>query len=159
MNIGVIVKSVEPTFTKQGKRHIFKAKNAKFAEVNPKVPMTLYEKQREEARANLEKVYDEVERYCIVVVGVVCMLFSKQLYNRYINDNRMDTLRSKIGEVTSERINEASELYFADVMKDFVKDEEELWMSISEEERERASRNTRSKVNSFVVGWVAANSK
>jgi len=71
----------------------------------------------------------------------------------------MDTLRSKIGEVTSERINEASELYFADVMKDFVKDEEELWMSILEEERERASRNTRSKVNSFVVAWVAANSK
>jgi len=136
---GIVVKSIEPTFTAQGKRHIFKAKNAQFQEVNPKVPLTLYEKQREAARANLEKIYDEVERY--------------------INDNRMDTLRSKIGEVTTERINEASEAYFADVMKDFIKDQEELWMSVSEEERERASRNTRSKVNSFVVSWVAQNSK
>jgi len=71
----------------------------------------------------------------------------------------MDTLRSKIGEVTEERVNEASELYLADVMKDFIKDQEELWMSVDEDVRDRVAKNTRSKVNSFVVAWIAANKK
>lgn len=134
----MVIKAVEPTFTPQGKRHIFKVKNAKFEEVNPKVPLTKYEQKREAEKSRIAQIYDEIERY--------------------ITDNRMDTLRSKIGEVTRDRTTEVVDFYLADVMKDFIKDEEELWNGVEdEEEKERITKNTRSKVNSFVQQWMLRN--
>jgi Rnl2 family RNA ligase len=134
---GVVIKSVEPSYGRVGKREIYKHKNAKFAEVNPKVPLTLYEKKRAEEASNLQKIYEEVERY--------------------ITDNRMDNLRSKIGEIEASnraKVAEACELLCADVLADFCEDERELWEAVDEQQREIAKKNTRSKVNAFVADWL-----
>jgi len=93
-------------------------KNDKFAEVNPKAPLTEYERIREAQRDGLQKSYDEV--------------------GRYINDNRLDTLqvilaylysplKSKIGPLSQGNLPEASAALTEDVFKDFIKDNEELW--------------------------------
>ena len=130
---GIVIKSVQPVF-KNNKRVIFKKKNERFAEVNPKVPMTLYEKRREEKLSAIEKAYSILERY--------------------INNNRMETLQSKIGPVTKENMKMALELFCEDVFKDFCEDEEKLWKLLDEDTQERIRKNTKSKVNSFVSNWL-----
>jgi len=117
---GVVIKTIEPSYTFSGKRRIFKKKNERFAEVNPKVEKTLYEVIRDREKENVERCYEEIDRY--------------------INDNRMDTLRSKIGEFDMERKNEVSELYCADVMKDFIDDQEELWDAIPDDKKRKNSQ-------------------
>jgi len=48
---GVVIKSVEYKYKPTGnKRYILKYKNQKFAEINPKVPLTKYEQKREDQK-------------------------------------------------------------------------------------------------------------
>jgi Rnl2 family RNA ligase len=133
---GVIIKCTEPlTLPGKGReRAIFKHKNDKFAEVNPKPPLTVYEQKREEAKQAEERIYTEIERY--------------------INENRLDTVISKLGPVNSERINEFAEFMAKDAIKDFCKDEEELWGKVADEKRENFAKNVRSKVAVFIKEYL-----
>jgi len=138
---GVVIKPVNSSVSIPGKRPpiraIFKVKNEKFAEVNPKAPDTVYEKNRNQAKEALDKAYEEIDRY--------------------INENRLNNLQSKIGPLKEDSLVEASKMLCEDVFKDFCKDNEELWALLDEEKRELVERNTGSKVRTFVSTWYSQN--
>jgi Rnl2 family RNA ligase len=136
---GVVVKSVEPLMIKKGGavvRAIYKMKNAKFTEVNPRVE-SLYEKNRTLKQQAITTIYDNLERY--------------------INHNRMVALKSKIGEIGRDRIDEAVPLFLDDVISDFSNDFTAEWTLVAQQ-HEQIKQNTRSKVNTFVAEWVKNNS-
>jgi hypothetical protein len=89
---GVVIKTVEPTVLPgKSQRCIIKVKNKKFAEINPPAPETVYEKARNAKLGAVEKAYKEIERY--------------------INENRLNNLQSKIGPITNpSQINSSSDL-------------------------------------------------
>jgi hypothetical protein len=57
---------------------------------------------------------------------------------------------SKLGPVSEERLNEFAEFMAKDAIKDFIKDEEALWLKVAEEKRENFHKNVRSKVALFI---------
>jgi hypothetical protein len=66
----------------------------------------------------------------------------------------LDTVISKLGPVNSERINEFAEFMAKDAIKDFCKDEEELWGKVADEKRENFAKNVRSKVAVFIKEYL-----
>lgn len=131
---GVVIKSVHnvalpmgkqrPAGAGAGPRAIFKKKNAKFEEVNPKCE-SRWEEQRRVKKAAVDTVYEEVERYITV--------------------NRLHNLESKMGPVTRDNAGEAAAALAADAMKDLIGDYEETWAVIEEGVREVVHKNVRSK--------------
>jgi len=77
---------------------------------------------------------------------------------RYINHNRVVSLKSKIGEIHTDRIEEAATLMLKDILADFCADYAETWDMVPLQ-HERITNNTKSKVNTFLVEWVEKNSK
>jgi Rnl2 family RNA ligase len=130
---GVVIKSVHnvalpmgkqrPAGAGAGPRAIFKKKNAKFEEVNPKCE-SRWEEQRRVKKAAVDTVYEEVERYITV--------------------NRLHNLESKMGPVTRDNAGEAAAALAADAMKDLIGDYEETWAVIEEGVREVVHKNVRS---------------
>ncbi len=93
---GIVVKSADPKlrFPNRQERPIFKIKNKKFAEVNPPAPETEYEKERNKKLNAVERTYNEI--------------------GRYINENRLHNLQSKIGPLgVNSNLNEVGELLAA----------------------------------------------
>jgi len=76
---------------------------------------------------------------------------------RDINENRLHSVESKVGPVTSTRIDEIAELLTKDALKDFIKDNEETWNLVEVNSKERIERNTYSKVRTFVANYVTNN--
>jgi len=132
---GVVIKSTEP-FIPSGKnsRAIFKHKNEKFAEVNPGAPLSLFEMRKNEKIQAQNVVYEQIERY--------------------INENRLNNLISKIGRITKDKVNEVAPLMCADVFKDFCVDNEELWGSIEEDMKEKIKGNTLTKIRVFMLNTL-----
>lgn len=124
---GIVIKAVETVHfpvTKILPRAIFKKKNAKFAEVNPKCETTWEAKRRVKKEA-LDTIYEEIERY--------------------INVNRLHNLESKVGPVTRANASEAATALADDALQDLTKDYEEAWYLIEEHLREVVWKNVRSK--------------
>jgi len=136
---GIVIKSMNSSVTIPGKRPptraIFKYKNEKFTEINPKPRETLYEKQRNEQKESLENFYDEI--------------------SRYINENRLDNLQSKIGPVNEDNLDTAGVLLFEDAFKDFYSDNEEMWNLLDEEKKLLFQKNSTSKVKYFLRTWLS----
>jgi len=135
---GIVVKS--NTFCNlSGKnaRAIWKMKNAKFEEVNPPAERTKYEIDRDEKLEAEATAYQELDRY--------------------VNENRLISLQSKIGPVKLENLNEAATLMSADAIKDFVKDFEQLWSKVETAKQEQIQKNTSSKVRSFIFEYLNNN--
>jgi Rnl2 family RNA ligase len=132
---GVIIKCSEPLILPgRHDRAIFKHKNDKFAEVNPKPPMTQYERQREEAKQAEDRIYDEIPRY--------------------INENRLDTVISKLGIVTEARLDEFAEFMSNDAIKDFIKDSPDIWSKVPEDKKEHFPKNVKSMCATFIRGQL-----
>jgi Rnl2 family RNA ligase len=144
---GIVIKSVHNVGLAMGKRYqggsgggpraIFKKKNARFEEVNPKCE-TKWEEQRRVKKAAIDTVYDEVERYITI--------------------NRLHNLESKMGPVTRDNASEAATALAADAMKDLVRDYEETWAVIEEAAREVVHKNVRSKAAQWLNDHLAATS-
>lgn len=127
---GIVVKTVEPHFYgHQNIRAIFKKKNEKFAEINPKGEKTLYEKTRD---------------YKTVVRNLP----------RYINENRMISLESKIGPINiedEEKLTRAVKQFSEDVWVDFAENDGELWGSITTEQQQQAREHLLGEVRTFFI--------
>lgn len=129
---GVIIKSVEPIYEK-GKRIIYKHKNEKFSEVNPKpLQPTKHELERKKKKEIEEIFFQELERY--------------------INENRKIALESKIGIITKENLNIAIEKYVQDVLDDFQIDHSELWNDYPR--KENVPKVFKSIVHSFFKKYL-----
>jgi len=118
-------------------RKIFKYKNAKFEEVNPKVPATKYEQKRDARAKKIENFYEELDRY--------------------INENRLNNLRSKFGEVTMDNINENAQRLAADALEDFCIDNPDLWKQIGEigdTVQEKCTKTCENKCRGFIQEWL-----
>ncbi len=66
----------------------------------------------------------------------------------------MDTVISKLGPVNADRINEFAEFMAKDAIKDFIKDEEELWNKVADEKKENFTKNVKSKVAVFIKEYI-----
>ncbi len=139
---GIVIKAVETVFmspSKNNMRAIFKKKNPKFAEVNPKCE-TQWDKKKAEKKAAVDVVYEEI--------------------GRYINENRLNNLQSKFGPVTRENSNEAALQLADDALKDFIKDYEETWALIDDEDMQKVTRkNVKSKAAQWLAGWLTKEDK
>jgi len=130
---GIVIKAVEPVLNFTMKRRIFKQKNNKFAEVNPK-PSTTYKGKRGKQLYAEETAYEELERY--------------------INDNRMDALRSKIGEITKRQLEKVAKMYCDDIFSDFVADNEETWNSLPPAKQQAIRHSILAKVRKYILNWM-----
>eukprot|EP00026_Physarum_polycephalum_P002517 Phypoly_transcript_02524.p2 GENE.Phypoly_transcript_02524~~Phypoly_transcript_02524.p2 ORF type:complete len:388 (-),score=90.65 Phypoly_transcript_02524:1617-2738(-) len=133
---GVVVKSMAPVITKKG-RVIFKLKNPNFDEVNPKHE-SLYDKQKAQREEALTTVYEDIERY--------------------INHNRVISLRSKIGPFGKDKLETVAQLLLDDVIADFSRDSPDTWGLVTNQ-YERILQNTKSKISTFVLEWLSFNEK
>jgi len=91
--------------------------------------------------------------------------------DRYINENRMDSVKSKLTgeELKISNLEQIVDKFNEDVWKDFLKTEEqggddknvEMWKIVVEEGGDdavdRIKKNTRSKVGTFVREWLEKN--
>jgi hypothetical protein len=110
-------------------RAIFKKKNEKFAEINPKGEKTLYERTRD---------------YKAVVRNLP----------RYINENRMDSLESKIGPINvddEQKLVRAVNQFAEDVLVDFAENDGELWRSITVEQQQQAKDHLCTETRAFFI--------
>jgi len=134
---GVVIKQLDG---KALDRKIFKHKNAKFEEVNPKVAATKYELNRDAKGRAVNNFYEEI--------------------SRYINENRLNSVRSKIGEFDFSRINEVGKLLALDAVEDFRKDQKEIWKDLgSDEVRDKCMITTESMCRAFIQTWLTENKK
>jgi Rnl2 family RNA ligase len=133
---GIVVKSVEPIYTGRHQiRAIFKLKNRKFEEVNPKPAKTKYETAKEEKQAKEDLAFSELQRYIN-------------------NDNRVNSVGSKIGRITSDNAIESGEALFVDAFKDFMKDNEGLWHSLSETKQNQLEKNAKSTASVYIRDYI-----
>eukprot|EP01118_Nematostelium_gracile_P008983 TRINITY_DN3003_c0_g1_i1.p1 TRINITY_DN3003_c0_g1~~TRINITY_DN3003_c0_g1_i1.p1 ORF type:complete len:204 (+),score=73.96 TRINITY_DN3003_c0_g1_i1:424-1035(+) len=135
---GVVIKAVGAKVYVPGKRNqraIYKIKNEKFEEVNPPAPLTEYEIKRNEERTGVSKALDE--------------------YTRYINENRLHSVESKIGPIKEQDSNHVSKLLMEDAFKDFFEDNMKLWISFDEAKKEILMKNFSSIARSFVNEFKA----
>jgi len=130
---GVVIKQLEYGGVD---RKIFKYKNAKFEEVNPKVPQTKYEKIRDAKAASIDKFYTE--------------------FGRYVNENRLNNLRSKFGEIGMDKLNEAGKMLADDAFEDFLGDNKELWDELGQYVgvRDKCKGNTEGICRGFIQTWI-----
>eukprot|EP01119_Soliformovum_irregulare_P006110 TRINITY_DN17880_c0_g1_i1.p1 TRINITY_DN17880_c0_g1~~TRINITY_DN17880_c0_g1_i1.p1 ORF type:complete len:349 (-),score=75.66 TRINITY_DN17880_c0_g1_i1:42-1088(-) len=133
---GVIIKAIDGQLRLKGKtnRAIFKFKNANFEEVNPPANLTIHETIRDEKVRAVEQTYNEIERY--------------------LTENRIHTLESKMGLITFDNLNQATVLYQEDALKDFERDSPELWGRIEPRVQEVIRNNTASKVRTLLSEYV-----
>jgi len=96
-------------------------------------------KKREDQKNAEESIYDE--------------------FGRYINENRLDNLRSKIGEFTSEQINEVGKKLFDDAFEDFLLTKEMLWNEIQQDKHEILKKNFLSLATQFVSAFLTQKNK
>jgi len=138
---GIVIKTIEPVpipGSRGVSRAIYKIKNAKFEEINPKIEETIYEKERNKGRNAVEKTYAEIERY--------------------INENRLNSVTSKVGPLTKKNMDEVCRLLCEDAFKDFIKDNQETWEAVEEDKQTQIKANTSSKVKAFVTDYMKSNS-
>ena len=133
---GIVIKSVEPIYYGRHQlRAMYKMKNIKFQEVNPKPPPTKYERNRDARSEAIVKIYEELARYVM-------------------NDNRADGISSKIGRITESNVTEAAEALFNDALKDFLKDSSDLWNSVDTDVQETVQKNMKSAAVTFVNEYI-----
>eukprot|EP01129_Flabellula_baltica_P016885 TRINITY_DN918_c0_g2_i1.p1 TRINITY_DN918_c0_g2~~TRINITY_DN918_c0_g2_i1.p1 ORF type:complete len:349 (-),score=88.25 TRINITY_DN918_c0_g2_i1:32-1036(-) len=105
---GVVMKCVDRMKiipSDRGIRRILKKKNKKFEEINPKPALTLYEMERDAKRNAESKFYEDIQRY--------------------VTENRLDNLISKIGPYDSSQYESVAQMLADDVWEDYRLDEPE----------------------------------
>eukprot|EP01102_Stenamoeba_stenopodia_P016441 TRINITY_DN5751_c0_g1_i2.p1 TRINITY_DN5751_c0_g1~~TRINITY_DN5751_c0_g1_i2.p1 ORF type:complete len:413 (+),score=116.85 TRINITY_DN5751_c0_g1_i2:188-1426(+) len=138
---GIVIKCATTVFKKgyrgDSTRHlraIWKRKNPKFEEVNPKVGPTKWETIRDERLRSIERCHEELAR-------------------RVENDNRLNAVISKLGVLTLENRSTIAEALAEDALKDYVKDVENPWGTIQSEsdDQKKIISALKSRANSFVM--------
>jgi Rnl2 family RNA ligase len=143
----IVIKAVETVHLGMGQRYhktdapraIFKKKNAKFEEVNPKCPETKWDQQRRIKKEAVDTIYEEFERY--------------------INVNRLNNLESKMGPVTRDNAHEAAGALADDALKDLISDYEETWAVVEEAVQEVVRKNVRSKTAQWLSDHLTSEGK
>eukprot|EP01012_Entosiphon_sulcatum_P026342 TRINITY_DN31773_c0_g1_i1.p1 TRINITY_DN31773_c0_g1~~TRINITY_DN31773_c0_g1_i1.p1 ORF type:complete len:364 (-),score=47.68 TRINITY_DN31773_c0_g1_i1:61-1152(-) len=131
---GIVVKPAG--MAEYGKRSVFKKKNPKFDEVNPPAPLSKYEQEANDRMSAGERIYQELPRY--------------------LNANRLDSVQSKHGVLTIERLAEGVEWLSQDALKDFKGDMQDTWDLVSEVTQERVEKNFRSMTRTWLVEQLGA---
>lgn len=114
---GVVIKPHEPKFFHTGARVILKKKNEKFSE---KVHKERKERVQKEVDPAVESEIDHIQDY--------------------INDNRLDAVLSKLGEVTIKDFGKVAKALSEDVMKDYLKDWNELYFKLEKNQQKEVSK-------------------
>ncbi|EFC46542.1 predicted protein [Naegleria gruberi] len=107
---GVVIKPANGTVF-VGSRAIIKKKNSKFTEVNPA-------KDKSKRMKKQEKSVDQDEQEMISNVW--------NEIERYLNNNRLDNVVSKVGNITRENLSLVLKNFVNDAIEDYDKDQQEL---------------------------------
>jgi Rnl2 family RNA ligase len=139
---GIVIKSVNNYLMPKARgeyqpRAIFKKKNAKFGEVNPPCK-TQYELKREQERNAEREIFDNLERYVR-------------------NENRVHSVESKLGPLTTENSKEIADALAVDGLKDYVKDFEEFWNKLTDDVKERVTKSSKYVFEflQHVIPWLS----
>ena len=125
---GVVIKPAMPLFFNNGERVILKNKNDKFSEVS--------KSKEPKKKLNLSLQENELDLY---KEGI-----------RYINENRLRNVLSKIGPVTDKMFGKVQGMFHQDVITDWRKDKEEELKDIDKKRVRVIEKNINNEVQNYV---------
>lgn len=115
---GVVIRPTQPLFLRNGSRVLIKNKNEKWAENNNYINKTILNKLLHEG----EELSEEAIYLC------------EEIY-KFITQNRLDNLISKIGEINTEKdLGKVLGLYNKDILTDFLKNFEDKYNALEKHE-------------------------
>lgn len=121
---GVVIRPLQTSFFRSGSRVIIKNKNEKWAENNNYIDKTILNKLLHEG----EELSEETSALC------------EEAY-KFITQNRLDNLISKIGEINPKRdYGKVMGLYSKDVLADFLKNFQDRYDALEKHESKVVNR-------------------